>query len=63
MEKPFMYTIICDKTKQVISETNSAPLLHHLQTWEETADPKIRVLKQTKTAYVDTRYKAKVFQY
>lgn len=60
MKKPFKYTIICDKTKKVVMETNQEPLLHHLQTWEETTNPNIKVLKQTKTAYIDTRYDARV---
>lgn len=60
MKRPFKYIIICDKTKKVVSETDQEPQLHHVQTWEETADPKVRVLKQTKTVYVDTRYEAKM---
>lgn len=60
MNKPFKYTIICNKTKNVVIETNQEPLLHHLQTWEETTDPNVRELKQTKTAYIDTRYEAKL---
>ena len=63
MKRPYKYTIICDKTGQVVSETNQPPLLHHLQTWEETEDPNLRILKQTKTAYVDTRYEAKLRLY
>lgn len=59
MKKPYKYTIICNKTKKVILETNLAPLLHHLETWEETPDPKIKELKQTKTVYIDIRYEAK----
>lgn len=54
--------IIDNKTKSV-TETNIEPLLHHLQTWEDTDNPNIKVLKQTKTAYVDTRYKAKLRLY
>lgn len=60
MERPFKYTIICDKTKNVVMETNQEPLLHHLQTWEETNNPNEKILKQTKTVYIDTRYEAKL---
>lgn len=60
MKKPHKYTVICDKTGQVVSEQNHFPLLHFLQTWEATANPKVRELKQTRTAYIDTRYDAKL---
>jgi len=60
MDKPFKYTIICNKTNEVVTETNQEPLLHHLQTWEETSNPNVRELKQTKTVYIDTRYEAKL---
>lgn len=60
MKKPFKYTIICDKTKRVVTETNQAPLLCDLQTWEKTKDSNVMELKQTKTAYIDTRYEAKL---
>jgi len=63
MNKPFKYTIICDKTKKVVMETNQEPLLHQLQTWEQTSESSVRELKQTKTAYVDTRYEAKLRLY
>ena len=63
MKKPFKYTIICNKTKKVVMKTNKEPLLHELQTLEETSDPNVRELKQTKTAYIDTRYEAKLRLY
>lgn len=59
MKKPFKYTIVCDKTKNVVLETNQEPLIHQLQTWEETSDPNVRELKLTKTVYIDTRFEAK----
>lgn len=59
MEKPYQYTIICQKSG-AITQTNIEPMLHHLQTWEETDKTGIKVLKQTKTCYIDTRYKAKL---
>ena len=43
MQKPYKYTIICDKTKR-IEETNICPLLHHLQTWEQTDKENIKEL-------------------
>lgn len=63
MQKPFKFTIIDDKTGNVVSETNCEPLLHHLQTWESTNEPNVKELKQTKTVYVDTRYEAKLRLY
>lgn len=39
------------------------PLTHRLQTWEPTADPNVHELKQTKVAYIDTRYIAKLRLY
>ena len=60
MKKPYKFTVICNKTGRVVCEQNYEPLLHNLQTWEETSDPNIRELKQTKTAYIDTRYEAKI---
>lgn len=63
MKKPYKYTVICDKTGAIVSETNTLPPLHHLQTWEQTDDPAVRQLKQTKTVYVDARYKAKLRLY
>ena len=60
MKRPYRFTIICNKTGEVICEQNQEPLLHQLQTWEETSDPNVTELKQTKTAYIDTRYEAKL---
>jgi hypothetical protein len=62
MERPYKYTIICRKTNS-IKETNIEPRFHELLTWEETEDPKIRIKKQTKVVYVDTKYKAKLRLY
>jgi hypothetical protein len=62
MERPFEYTIICHKTGR-ISEQTYPPLLHNLQTWEQTINPNIRELRQTKTCYIDTRYRAKLRLY
>lgn len=59
MEKPFKFTIICDKTG-CIRETNTTPITSDLQTWELTADPKVSELRQTKTVYIDIRYQAKL---
>lgn len=60
MKKPYKFTIICDKTKQVVSEQNYEPLLHHLMTYEETETLGVSRLQQTKTVWVDTRYEAKL---
>ena len=60
MDKPYKFAIICNKTKKVISQQNHYPLLHELQTWEETSDPRVKQLRQTRTAYIDNRYEAKL---
>jgi hypothetical protein len=60
MNKPFRFSIFCEKTKQFVGEQNHEPLLHELQTWEKTDNPNISTLKQTKTVYIDTRYEAKL---
>jgi hypothetical protein len=62
MKRPFKYTIICNKTGKHWYQ-NSPPIISDLQTYEPTADPKIWELKQTKTAYIDTRYEAKLRLY
>jgi hypothetical protein len=59
MKRPYRYTIECTKTKTTL-ETNIEPRLDQLQTWEPTNDSKVRVLKQTKLVYIDTRYEAKL---
>jgi len=61
MQKPFKYSIICNKTNE-ITETNIAPLSHHLETWEKI-DQNTRVKVQTKTCYIDTRYEARLRLY
>ncbi len=38
-------------------------LCEHLETWEDTENPKEKIKKQTKTCYIDTRYKAKLRLY
>ena len=63
MEKPFKYFVICDKTKKLLYRTNQAPELFRLQTYEPISGTDTRVLVQTKTAYIDTRYKAKLRLY
>ena len=60
MEKPYKFTVICNKTGKVESEQDFEPFLHSLQTWEDTYDPNVKELKITKTAYIDTRYEAKL---
>lgn len=61
MQKPFKYTIICNKTNE-ITETNIEPLVHHLETWEPI-DENTKIKVQTKTCYLDTRYEAKLRLY
>lgn len=63
MKKPYKYTILCNKTNKVHEETNIEPRLHELQTYEPTEDPNVKVLETTRTAYIDTRYEAKLRLY
>ena len=60
MKKPYKYTIICNKTRNVVCEQNINPSLRDLQTYEKTSDLNVMELQQTKTAYIDTRYEAKL---
>lgn len=62
MEKPYKFTIICNKTKGM-TQTNIEPTLRSLQTWEPFGDEKTSILVQTKTCYFDTRYEAKLRLY
>lgn len=62
MKKPFKYTIICDKTG-FCQKTNTPPLTHQLQTYEDTDEVGVKKLTQTKTAYIDTRYDARIRLY
>jgi len=63
MKKPYKYTTICDKTRQV-TETNTEPSLRNIQTWEPVPDrPGAFRLVQTKTVFIDTRYEAKLRLY
>ena len=55
--------LIFNKKTNEFEETNIEPLRHHLETYEPTNDPNIRVLKQTKECYIDTRYEAKLRLY
>lgn len=63
MKKPYLFTIICNKTGNVVCEQNNEPQLRSLQTWEDTYDPNVKELKITKTAYIDDRYEAKLRLY
>lgn len=63
MKRPFKYFIVCHKKKKVILETNQPPMLMDLQTWEAVPNTNSKKLTQTKTAYIDTRYKAKLRLY
>ena len=60
MQKPFKYFVIDNKTGKTIGQSNTHPMLHELQTWEKTANEGVFELIQTKTAYIDTRYEAKL---
>ena len=62
MNRPYQYIIFCQKTGQTW-ETNFAPTIRELQTYEPTGNPDILVLKQTKICYIDTRYPAKLRLY
>lgn len=60
MNRPFKYFVLCDKTKKVLHETDTPPVTGDLMTYEPTEDPNTKELKQTRTAYIDTRYDAKL---
>lgn len=62
MKRPLKYTIICNKTND-IKMTNIEPRTHDLETWESTEEVNVKVLKQTKTAFIDKRYDAKLRLY
>lgn len=62
MKKPYEYSIH-DTITNSWSYTNVEPLLHSLETWQPTEDPKIRKKVKTKEVYIDTRYKAKLRLY
>lgn len=65
MKKPFKYTVFCELTHEVLYETNQEPSLRELQTWQLTTKKgqPCMELKQTRTAYLDTRYEAKIRLY
>ena len=64
MNRPYKYTIFDKKTNEH-TETNNAPLLCELQTYEDTDVENVKRLKQTKECYIDTRYdvKLRLFRY
>lgn len=59
-ERPYQYFILNNTTKEVIRGTNVEPRADELFTWEPTEDPRVKEKKLTRTAYVDTRYKARL---
>ena len=63
MKRPYKYTVFCNKTGDVVEETNYMPSAHRLKTWEETENPNVRVEKVTRTVYEDMRYEAKLRLY
>jgi len=65
MPRPHKYVIFGNlpENKGLIEYTDDEPLLRQLQAYVATEDPKVHVLKQTKTAYTDTRYAAKMRLY
>ena len=63
MEKPYKFVIFDNKTGQICRQTNIEPLLYELQTWEPDGTTGFKILKQTKTCYIDTRYKARLRLY
>lgn len=63
MERPYRYTIICNKTGTTLEITNLLPPSHRLRTWEDTEDPNVKVEKVTRSVYEDMRYEAKLRLY
>lgn len=63
MEHPKRFIVINNKTGVIERQTNIPPLKHELETWESTEDENVQVKEQTKTAYEDMRYEAKMRLY
>lgn len=63
MNKPFRYSMLCNKTGRMQIWGNTPPESWRLQTYEPTEKEGERALMQTKTAYIDTRYDAKIRLY
>ena len=63
MKRPFRYCIIDSLNSYLNYERDREPISYELMTYQPTSDPKIFILKQTKTAYIDTRYEAKIRLY
>lgn len=60
MQRPYRFTIICNKTGKT-TLTDFPPRSMDLETWEPVEGAKGQFeLKQTKTAYIDTRYEARI---
>jgi hypothetical protein len=62
MERPYRFQVFDTITKNWTFQ-DEEPRLDELQTYQPTADPNTRVLMQTKTAYIDTRYNARMRLY
>ena len=62
MERPYKYTVWCNKTNTVVNETNVLPLIHHLKTKERVSENSFREVV-TKTVFEDVRYEAKLRLY
>lgn len=62
MECPYRFQVF-DNIAKNWTEQDNEPRLDELQTYQPTADPNKRVLMQTKTAYIDTRYTARMRLY
>ena len=63
MEKPYKFSILCNKTKEFVLFTNIEPRLSDLETWENTNELGVKEKQITKTVYIDTKYKAKLRLY
>ena len=62
MERSYKYSIH-NTINNSWSYQNNEPYLHDLETYVYTENPQIKVKKQTKNCYIDTRYSAKLRLY
>ena len=60
MKRPYRYTVIDNGTGRVLYQTDTPPITDDLCQWIQTEDPNVSQWTQTRTAYIDTRYEAKL---
>lgn len=63
MPRPWKYLIFDTIDRELSCYTDTEPVRHELETYQPTDVPDVFKLKQTRIAYVDTRYAAKMRLY